>query len=534
MAEDNITNLESLSIDDQIKYLESQQNIIERVKKQKEARDDLISFAQYTTSGENPDDITDSRYKPVNFHREIAKYLTRLAKREALKIIDGKRLKYKRIIISIPPQHGKSTIAQDNFIPFFWGLNPRTNILSAGYNEKLAAKVGQRLLTKVQSDRYKQIFPDIGLSSNGKGKLEMVNTVGGSISMLGVGGSGTGFPADLFVIDDPVKNIEEARSKDRQDSIWDWYKSVAETRQHKDSIELIILTRWAEFDLAGRIMADPKMAAETLNLVYPALDENDHCLWPERFGDELMLHRRDTTPSDIWQALYQQNPTPADGDFFSRDKIFTYGQSELPKMSELALYTFSDHAIGLKKRNDFNVFLTVGVDSKGVIWVLPDLVWEKMKSDDQVEKMIGIMKRYPLRYWGAEKGHITKALGPFLKRRMRQEGVYTTIEELTPSKDKVTRATAIQGLMQMGMVRFPKFAPWWSKAENELLKFPNGTHDDFVDALAWSGLVLHDRSGVIGKKIDLKEDDIPKMGQITWGALNAILKRGKKKRNPLK
>jgi predicted phage terminase large subunit-like protein len=109
--------------------------------------------------------------------------------------------------------------------------------------------------------------------------------------------------------------------------------------------------------------------------------------------------------------------------------------------------------------------------------------------------MLDMMKRRRPISWRAEKGHISKAIGPFLRKRMHEEKIYCPIEEVTPVKDKQTRAQAIRGRMAMGKVYFPKFAHWWNEAENELLKFPAARHDDFVDTLAHIGMGLHFQVG---------------------------------------
>ena len=116
--------------------------------------------------------------------------------------------------------------------------------------------------------------------------------------------------------------------------------------------------------------------------------------------------------------------------------------------------------------------------------------------------------------WWAENDVIRKAIGPFLRKRMMEEKIYCTIDPMTPSRDKRARARSIQGRMSMRMVRFPTFAPWWPEAENELLKFPNATHDDFVDWIAWIGLGL-DREIGASRGIP-KDTNVVKVGSMAW------------------
>ena len=226
-----------------------------------------------------------------------------------------------------------------------------------------------------------------------------------------------------------------------------------------------------------------------------------------------------------FSALYQGKPAPDDGDYFKKDMLVGYDPEELP--TNLRKYGASDHAVTEKEQNDATVLGCVGIDENDIIWVLPDVVSERMETDQTVEELIAQMRHHQPMVWWAENDVIRKAIGPFLRKRMIEEKVYCTIDPQTPSRDKRARARSIQGRMSMKMVRFPKFAPWWDVAENELLKFPNGTHDDFVDWLAWIGLGL-DRE--IGAHNPLSnEGNIIKVGSLAWvkAAHNREEKRNK-------
>jgi len=283
-------------------------------------------------------------------------------------------------------------------------------------------------------------------------------------------------------------------------------------------------TRWHEDDLVGRL-TDPNNPyynpAEAKNwkiINIPALAEQNDILgrkpgeplWPQRFGKAHLESIRNRNPVGF-SALYQQRPSPDDGDYFKAAMIRTYLPHELP--DRLRLYVGSDHAVDKKQRNDENVILTVGIDEHDVMWVV-DCWWKRSKTDETVDEMLATMKRWRPITWWSGKDHITKSIGPFLTARMRKEKVYISIVELSDSKDKEQKAQAIQGRMAMGMVRFPKTAWWYEKARDQLLKFPNGSLDDFVDALANIGRGLPYLHGAAGQTKNIKGP--PRVGTLAW------------------
>jgi predicted phage terminase large subunit-like protein len=486
----------------------------QRVLKTRKAKESLIEFTEFTMPHvEFPDDATKTRYDAQYFHRALAAALEEVEKGNLL-----------RLIITFPPRHGKSELTSRRFPPWLLGRDPYRHIIFATYNQDFSEDYGRDVRGIMESQQYAQVFPGTTLKKGSKAANRLGTEQGGNAFFVGRGGSTTGRGADYLIIDDPLKDRAEANSAVTRQELWDWFNDTASTRLMSDTgAIIIIMTRWHEDDLVGRLTdpANPHYNAEEaaswkiINI--PAIaEENDILgrepgapLWPGRFGIEYLEQFRRRNPVGF-SALYQQRPTPADGDFFRAHHLPVYSNEHLPK--NLRVYAASDHAVGTKQKNDKTCLLIVGVDEHDVIWLL-DCWWQRAPADKAVEAMIALMKRWKPLCWWAESGHISKSIGPFLKKRMREEQVYVQIVEQTPAADKQTRAQAINGRAAMGMVRFPRSASWAEDARQECLKFPQATHDDFVDALAHIGLGLNK---LLRAPLTEESKDEPRVGTFGW------------------
>lgn len=457
------------------------------------AASDLIDFTcLMMPDPSDPDNADLSRYMPVTHHKCIAAALQEVEKGNML-----------RLIITMPPRAGKSELASKKFIPWLLGRDPYRHVIFATYNETFAEDTGRAVRDVMKTNLYRQAFPGCALRAGSAAADRIQTNEGGIAAFVGVGGSITGRGADFLLIDDPIKDREQADSPTERNKQWAWFTEVAMTRlMTAGSRVVIIMTRWHEDDLIGRL-TDPSNPCYNRDeakswkiLALPAIaEENDplgraigESIWPERFPVEFLSNARRLNPRGF-SALYQGRPTPDDGEFFKKEYLRTYQAHELPK--NLRIYCASDHAVSARQDRDPTVLMPVGVDENGVIWVLPDVWWRREQTDKVVDAMLAMMQRHKPLFWWAENGHISKAIGPFLRKRMIESSIYCSIVEMTPVKDKLTRAQSIQAMASLGRVRFPAFAPWWGQAEQELMKFPAARHDDFVDTLAWIGLGLN-------------------------------------------
>ena len=260
-----------------------------------------------------------SAYEVARHHRVIA---------AALEEVEAGRIK--RLIISCPPRHGKTRLASMLFPAWYLGRNPRKSVVFATYNDKYAIDIGGVVKTMMQSPLYAHVFPELELAYGGAATDRLRIAGGGDMFCVGVGGTLTGRGGDINLIDDPIKNRQEADSIVVRDKLWNWYQNVFRTRMMtKDAALVIIATRWNEDDLIGRHI-DPtnpyynEEEAATWKIInLPALAEDDdplgrpidEPLWPARFDTKFLLDQRRSDPRGF-TALYQGRPTPAEGSFF--------------------------------------------------------------------------------------------------------------------------------------------------------------------------------------------------------------------------
>jgi predicted phage terminase large subunit-like protein len=395
-----------------------------------------------------------------------------------------------RLAFFLPPGSAKSTYASVLAPPWFLANNPGSALIAASHTTDLAEHFGRRCRNLIVE---KEKFLGYALRKDSKAAGQWMTTNGSEYFAAGVGSGITGRRADLAIIDDPVKSFEDATSEVYRETQWNWYLFDLKTRLKPDAAIVLIQTRWHEDDLAGRILAaeGDRWTIVKLPMIAgpddPLGRKPGERLWPGYFTETQVLEAQ--SDSRVWNSLYQQNPTPEEGDYFKAEWLVGYrSYDELPK--HLRIYAAADWAVSLRQDADATCFGAVGVDERGEIWVLPDLWWKRADTGESTEAFVDFLsRRKPITTW-SEAGHISKSVGPFLYKRMRERGVFAVVEEVTPAKDKPTRAQAIRGRMKMGMVHFPIFAHWWPQAKHELLTFPVGKHDDFVDWLAHVGMGL--------------------------------------------
>ncbi|CAK7259106.1 MULTISPECIES: phage terminase large subunit [unclassified Shinella] len=501
--------------------LHKQIGLLKRQQKALQARTAFMPFIKITSPDPaDPNDVEKSSYKDAKHHRAVAK---------VLEAIINEEVEYTFVILTMPPRHGKSEQVSRKLPAWLIGRFPHQHGVVATYNDDFAADFGKDVRTIVKTPQFRQVFPNVSLVRGGSASDKLITTAGGKWAFVGRGGSLTGQGAHVLILDDLIKDAKEASSQAIRDQAWDWFTKVAMTRRMGRKIVIMTFTRWHSDDPIGRL-TDPenphynaKLAKKIKIINIPAIAEDDdplgrkpgEPLWPDgpdRFDLEFLEEQQSLDPLGF-AALYQQRPSLLDGDLFKRESIRFYKPDELPE--DLRIYGASDHAVATGQRNDFTVLLKIGVDKQSNIYLL-ECDWRKMKSDVATEAMLDMCRgdQRPLLWW-AEKGHISKSIGPFLHKRMLETGIFMNIREVTPVADKAQRAQSIVARVAMGKVFFPQGAFWTEKAIAQMMAFPNGTHDDFVDALAYIGLGLQSQFAASDKS-GRKRKETPEFGTLAW------------------
>ncbi len=479
----------------------------------------LISYAAYQWPG----------YRDAPHHRLIARHLEKVERGEIT-----------RLMITMPPRHGKSMLASEFFPAWYLGRNPDHYVVTATYAQELADDFGRKVKNQFEDKSYQSIFPGVTLADDSKsakrfhiegamGGYEHALAQRGAFYAVGVGGPLTGRGAHLLLIDDPVKNREEADSELIRKKTKDWYTSTAYTRMMPGGRIVIIQTRWHEDDLSGWLLSEHQHEGwTTLNL--PAIGQNGEALWPEQYDVPVLKKIQRAIGARDWSALYQQQPNPDEGDYFRKEWLHEYDQH--PPLDTMRIYGASDYAV-TADGGDYTVHVVFGIDPKGTIWLLD--LWRKQASSDiWVEAWCDLVKYWKPSQWGEEGGQINAGVGPFLVKRAREREAFTWRRQFTSRHDKAVRARSMQGRMAMNGLMVPRGATWLPDFIHELLTFPAGKHDDQVDAIGLFGQLL-DFAGsgqdekpkaVVNKEVyQAMPDGSIRSGQTVKEAVEAMIKR---------
>ena len=447
----------------------------------------LLSFTRYTLPS----------FIPAPFHVAYYEVLTRFAMGEI-----------KKLMITMPPQHGKSEGATRRLPAFVLGQDPDKRVAIVSYNATKARKFNRELQRIMDDDRYYELFPQTLLagqtsyqeqgkrSRNYARNADECEIVGyqGSFKTIGVGGSLTGEPVDMLIMDDLYKDAASAWSPVIRQNVADWYDTVASTRLHNDSQQLMVFTRWHMEDLAGRLLEqegvyDPIDNPQGWTLIsFPAIQNKPPSkldpraegepLWPERHSLTKLLEIKERTPT-VFESMYQQNPQPSQGLMYEEFTCYT----ELPYRSQSVAYidaadSGADYLCALfyKEAEEGNYII--------------DVLYTKEPMEVTETTLTYMLQQHQV-----ERCHIESNNGGGLFVSNLQQRAYDMGNRLTrfypfhQGQNKAARifaaSASVQKLIKMPLdwkKRFPKFA----RDLTGYLRVGSNAHDDAPDALTGS------------------------------------------------
>lgn len=402
-----------------------------------------------------------------------------------------------RLMVFMPPQHGKSTMMTEYLPAQLLGLNPDEKIILCGYNAELAAKFNRKIQRVIDSDKYRQIFPNTTLAGkNGASKGEIRNSsefeiVGhdGSLRVAGVGGGIASYPAYTALLDDVIKNNEEAYSRTYRKKLYEWYTDELEARLHNNSKVAFTITRRHEDDLAGRLLdrdGTVEEGGKWTVVKFPAIKEdNDNpddpreigeALWPERHSLERIEYIREKN-ARTFASLYQQRPAPLEGGIIKRNWFGWYDPKDL---NIIRPRFYADTAYTKNTSNDPTALLASEFQN-GYLYLI-DCAREWLEYPELIE---WVPRWVRANYYS--KSSIVKvepkATGKSIVQSLKKDTDLNIVEYKNPTTDKESRAYAATIKIESARVLLPKGADWVEGFLQECCSFPNAKHDDRVDCL---------------------------------------------------
>lgn len=422
------------------------------------------------------------------------------------KLVDVAAGNIRHLMIFMPPRHGKSELTSKYFPAWYLGLNPDKRVILTSYEADYAATWGYRARNILLE--YGHLFGvKVSPESSARNRWDIEGHLGG-MSTAGVGGAITGKGAHLLIIDDPVKNDEQANSKTYRDKAAEWYKSTAYTRLEPGGAIIIIQTRWHEDDLSGRLLKEEPDKWTVINL--PALAEahdqlgrlQGEALFPRRYPADALLEIKQTVGSYWFSSLYQQRPQIEEGAIFKRqyfryfettpDGYILHSGNIDKKVSTSACKVFQtcDPAASTKDTADYFVLAT-WAQTPDMDLLLLDVNRTRLEGPEQVKLFKSEFSKWQPTFQAVE----TVAAGKILYQMLVREGL--PVRELKPDKDKVTRALPAAARMEAGAIYLKRGAPWLVDYEDELTSFPKGAHDDQVDVTSYAVQMIMRRPATV-------------------------------------
>ena len=427
----------------------------------------------------------------------------------------------KRLIVNMPPRHTKSEFASYLFPAWFLGKYPQKKVIQTAHTAELAVGFGRKVRNLFENQDFKDIFPDIDLSTDSKAAGRWNTSKGGDYFAIGVGGAVTGKGADVLIIDDPHSEQDAAvgaYNPEVFDKVYEWYTSGPRQRLQPGGAIIIVMTRWSTRDLTGQIIKKSieREGSDDWELIeLPAIMPSGNPIWPEFWPLTQLEALKAELPASKWSAQYQQNPTAEEGALIKREWWRSW-EMDSPPPCEAIIQSW-DTAFLKTQRSDYSACTTWGVfyhpndEGKSVPnLILLDSFKDKLEFPD-------LKRKAHQHYWEWEPDQMIvekKASGAPLIFELRAMGIPVT--EFTPSRgqDKIARVNAVSDLFASGVVWAPP-TRWAAAMIEECASFPSGDHDDLVDSMS-QALLRFRQGGWIRSEMDDWEEEQPKYRRVEY------------------
>lgn len=470
--------------------------------------------------------VSGGQWLPAKHLRYLAKQLLRVYRGEC-----------RRLIVSMPPGHGKSQVIS-RFFPSWWlGNRPRDRIISVSMSQELTREWSGA----ARNDFAKFAGPVWGVTASARASAtkwrvydaHSFEETGGSLFGVGIEGAVTGRRANVLIIDDVIRDIEQASNEAMRKAHYEWVRSVAIPRLLPGGAVIIVMTRWHEDDLIGKLLADQalkpgKYPWEVINLPAVCEDPGDpvgrspgDALWPEMFPRGELDALRDEVGPYVWQSLYQGGPTPIGGGAFKRgwwkfydrkgDTIVECDGGRTHDVRMLRRYSTWDLAVSKKESADYTVGGAWGAGRDRLF--LLDVLRDRLEGPELLPTIRSFLAEHGLRSAFVEAMAFQKAI-------VQQAALERLpVRELKADGDKWARSLPAQAAAANGTIFLPRDAPWVAKFVAEHSEFPNGKNDDQVDMTSY-GVQVYNRMGAIASQVKRrthsKADRVPGEERGSW------------------
>lgn len=471
------------------------------------ARRHLLDFARYV----------DSSWRPAQHLSLIAQALEQIARRDL-----------RRLMVFAPPRHGKSRIVSELFPAWLLGRDPSEQVMLCSHSQSLSDTFSRNVRNLIVTETYRALFPRTRLSDDSATvqKWTLAGQIRPAMLSVGVGGAPTGQGARVLIIDDPVGDAEAAESALQRDNLYRWYTDTVYPRLEPNAAIILMMQRWHEDDLAGRLLRDQARADEWHVLVLPALAETqeerdqtytriyglpagrpdplgrapDEALWPSRFGAQALREIERVNPRSF-AAKYQQRPQPAEGALFKRGWLRIVDAEIVPQ--DLRWARYYDLAYSLRESASNTATIAGAFDERTGTLYLRRGVAGRYETPDVRALIYRLITTEPDERHGIEaKMHG----GPVVQDLLRAREIAAIgVTAVDVHGDKYVRAVPVADRAAAGKVAFVRESPsddaWIAEWIGEMCAFPYGQRDDRVDAVSGVAQMLANMPSVDAQPI---------------------------------